>query len=283
MAPSTDALQRARAFLRSSHQNDGAWGYVPGKPSAVEPTCYAAMALREDAQRGAAVAWLCNRIQQPANTHLQWEQLLALLSLRSLEGPSQLSAALVRRALSIEPQRPEGDRSVNELDANLRGWSWIDGTFSWVEPTSYAILALKAHGHGGHARIREGERLLIDRVCFDGAWNYGNRKVRGEELESMMPTTALGCMALQGASGATSTQERALNLLHREVLLHPSSLSLALTILCFGIYQRPTEALGTALSDRQLPDGSWRHQVHLTALAALALHSAEGGSNVFRV
>jgi hypothetical protein len=158
----------------------------------------------------------------------------------------------------------------------------VDGTFSWVEPTSYALLALKINGTRIHPRIQEAERLIADRVCTDGGWNYGNRKVRGIALTSMMPTTALAAMALQGTSGSEHLIQRALDLLDREVPRRPSSLSLALATICFNVYGRPAGHLRELLVTRQGADGSWRAQTHLTALAIVALHIGEQ-PNVFKI
>ena len=39
------------------------------------------------------------------------------------------------------------------------GWPWAVDNFSWVEPTSWACVALRAVGQGGHERVREGQRM----------------------------------------------------------------------------------------------------------------------------
>ena len=55
-----------------------------------------------------------------------------------------------------------------DQDPNLRGWPWTTGASSWVEPTAYALLALKSFAPklpwGARARIEEGERLVYDRM-----------------------------------------------------------------------------------------------------------------------
>jgi hypothetical protein len=40
--------------------------------------------------------------------------------------------------------------------------------------------------------------MLLERRCRDGGWNYGNRRVLGEDLPSYPETTALALMALDG-------------------------------------------------------------------------------------
>src|SRR5699024_403026 len=142
-----------------------------GKPGAVEPTCYAAMAIQPSDVRG-AVEWLRGRMREPSHVHTQWERSFALLAFERLKADASIREQAARELLNAPVRQPvETTTTVNELDGTLRGWSWIDNTFSWVEPTSYALLALKAHGIGTHSRVQEAERLLLDRVCADGGWN----------------------------------------------------------------------------------------------------------------
>jgi hypothetical protein len=274
-------LERAHAFLAANRSTDGGWPYVPGNPSSTEPTCYAAMVGSDD-DRNVAIEWLLARLALRGQPDFQWENGLASLTLRRLNArrdvcervASELVQAAGRQATASE---------TNDLDVSLRGWSWVDGTFSWVEPTGYVLLALKANGLRDHPRVREAERLLLDRICADGGWNYGNRKILGKELDSMPPTTAIAAAALQGVHAASAAIGHALELLERHAREKPSSLGLALTAMCFDLYDRPTAHIVRALCARQKADGSWRRQVHLTALAALALQATEAGNNVFRI
>ena len=169
----------------------------------------------------------------------------------------------------------------NILNGSLQGWPWVSGTFSWVEPTCYAMLALKLAGHGGDLRVAEAERLLLDRICEDGGWNYGNRLVYDAALPGYLTTTALAAVALQDSTAARPTVERGLAFLDKGLQAHKSALSLSLAILCFQVFSKPVAPLVEALQSRQAGDGSWRQQVHLTALASLALQAANGGVNAF--
>lgn len=96
-------------------------------------------------------------------------------------------------------------KSSVDLDHSLSGWPWVPDTFSWVEPTSWAVLALRAleqsipGGESGN-RTDEAIALLIDRACASGGWNYGNRTVLGEDLWPYPDTTAIALLALAGAS-----------------------------------------------------------------------------------
>ena len=74
-------------------------------------------------------------------------------------------------------------------DTNLKGWSWRSDTFSWCEPTSMAMMALEVAGYGGHPRLIEAQRLLLDRQIPGGGWNYGNTTVFGQVLNPMPEST----------------------------------------------------------------------------------------------
>ncbi len=50
-------------------------------------------------------------------------------------------------------------------------------------------------------RIEIGERMLRDRACGAGGWNYGGSNVYGQELFPYVPTTALGLLAMQDHPG----------------------------------------------------------------------------------
>ena len=211
-----------------------------------------------------------------------WTRALRLLTLSRLGVRAELRKQLADAVLNAQVQQIPNNKKINDVDGSLRGWSWVDGTFSWVEPTSYALLALKTSGVLVHPRVQEAERLLLDRVCPDGGWNYGNRLVRGAVLPSMSSPTALAALALQKTSGTDKLLARAMDFLAQDVKTNPSTLALALTVLCFHAFGRDTQYFRHRLTDRQMPDGSWRGQPHLTALAILAL-SIEERANVFKI
>ena len=83
-------------------------------------------------------------------------------------------------------------------DPSIRGWPWIEDTFSWVEPTSLALLALRTAGYGGHPRAQEAVRMLMDRQLPHGGWNYGNTVVYGHELYPQPGSTGIALAALGG-------------------------------------------------------------------------------------
>ena len=78
-----------------------------------------------------------------------------------------------------------------------RGWGWTPRMFGWVEPTSWATLALKRLRPTERVLVEDGERVLSDRECVGGGWNYGNRTVYGQDLAPYVLTTAIALIGLQ--------------------------------------------------------------------------------------
>jgi hypothetical protein len=91
-------------------------------------------------------------------------------------------------------------------DTALRAWSWIGETYSWVEPTALALLALEITGNGEHERAREARRMLMDRQMESGGWNYGNTAVFGRQLWPMPESTGLALSALEGRTERKSVE-----------------------------------------------------------------------------
>jgi len=236
--------------------------------------------------RDAALGWLASRVGPQGALVLEgddephWSTSLLVITLTRLGCQLELQQKAARFLLRWSGEETSKITEVT-LDGTLHGWPWISGTFSWVEPTCYALLALKLVGQSQHPRVIEAERMLVDRACQDGGWNYGNRVIYGASLHGFLSSTALAALALQDVTAAREAINRGLAFLEREIKNHQSSLTLALTILCFHAFARPVADLVAALESRQESDGSWRQQIHQTALAVLALQAAAGGSNIF--
>lgn len=81
-------------------------------------------------------------------------------------------------------------------DTLLKGWPWVAGTHSWIEPTVLGVAALQVAGFGQHPRVREAIRMIIDRQLPHGGWNYGNTLVFGHELRPMPESTGAALAVL---------------------------------------------------------------------------------------
>jgi hypothetical protein len=163
---------------------------------------------------------------------------------------------------------------VIDLDLELKGWSWFENTFGWVEPTAHALIALKTlradlPQSQTRSRIEEGERMLVDRVCEGGGWNYGNSRVYDEELWPYPDTTALALLALQDRPGLPEVRS-SLDALDRMVARNESLLATSLALLCGRVYGRPVEALSRRIGEHLEADSRWI-DVRAVALASLAL------------
>jgi hypothetical protein len=234
------------------------------------------------------VIWLRSGINDSGAFTLQgdsephWTTTLCVFTLARLGSLKEVENKSLRWLLNWKGRLVPPEKDI-VIDSTLAGWPWMADTFSWVEPTCLALLAIKQCGQTHHPRVREAERMLLDRACRDGGWNFGNHTALGVPIASYIQTTALALLALQGVGEAAEFVKRGQVYLDREIGRHQSALSLALTTLCFNVYGKPTTGLAQALVDRQGADGSWQRQVHLTALAVLALHAATGGVNVFKL
>ncbi|HVS39308.1 MAG TPA: hypothetical protein VMS17_27370, partial [Gemmataceae bacterium] len=198
--------------LAALAHGDGGWGYAKGQPGHLEPTCLALLALSAEAPRFGAVidaakAWL-RQCACPDGTYrlargrpeAVWPTALVLFVQASLGYPveevDRTAAALVGR--QGRQTAEAGGEEVNDIDLKLVGWPWAENTFSWVEPTAWACLALRRAGQGAHPRVRVGQELLLDRALEEGGVNYGNRRIFGVSLEAIPGPTALMLLALQG-------------------------------------------------------------------------------------
>ena len=136
------------------------------------------------------------------------------------------------------------NNSILGHDPSILGWSWIEHTHSWNQPTAFAMIALTASGYGSHARIQEGQRMLMNRQLPHGGWNYGNTMAFGQELRPSPESTgiALTVLAMTGKVSHTEV-EKSLKYLSEEIPKLRTPLSLGWGLLglsAWGI--RPTLA-----------------------------------------
>lgn len=194
------------------------WGYAESSPPASEPVALAALALsahRRQAPAEAALQWLAEQqapdgsigiSQEESAPH--WPTSLAVLAWcagdrdrrenlqpgksKPWRDCAELGVSwLLRIQGNTMPQVPEMGH-----DTMLVGWPWVEETHSWLEPSAYALLALKAAGHGDHPRAQEAVRLIYDRILPTGGCNYGNTVVFGQALRPQVAPSGLALLAL---------------------------------------------------------------------------------------
>lgn len=192
----------------------GAWGYRAGSSGSAEPTALAALALsatgRAPQRTAGALTWLAGLQRDdgavPVSADVRrpsWPTALALLAwLRCTPAVAEHYAAHIDKALNwildARGRRVAPDPAIHDHDSALVGWSWVAKTHSWIEPTAYALLALRAAGRADHPRVREGVELILDRALPAGGWNYGNRRVLENVLRPFPATTGVALAALAG-------------------------------------------------------------------------------------
>lgn len=137
-----------------------------------------------------------------------WPTPLAVLAWRAISGfePEAKRAIGFLLATSGAHFKKKKDSPTGH-DTAIHGWSWVEATHSWVEPTALAMLALRAGRHAGHARVAEAARLLLDRQLSSGGWNYGNTTVFGQELLPMPDSTGLSLSALAGMTNEAAVEK----------------------------------------------------------------------------
>jgi hypothetical protein len=288
-----ESLQRQIATAANA---SGGWPYVAGKASRIEPTCWALLALQEGetADRGSPplaphLAWLAQRQRQdgllvdqdgaPPNFTANGLAACTLSQLgrRDASTLSRVIAALVAvKGVAVDDHDPRQDNT-------LQGWPWMPDTFSWLEPTAWCLLALKKAADGAAdaaRRISDAERLIANRVCEGGGWNFGNASAVGQDLRPYVPTTALALIALQNRKG-TPAVDRSIAWLSASRLKEPTAMALALAAIALRIHGvDTTDVEGLLQTDRDRAVSVGNVQALAMMLYALTNPARPGGAFV---
>ena len=267
-----------RAYLLGGRNGDGGWGYSAGKTSRLEPTCWALLAL-PDVQAAVLTSWpsASGLLRERPNGETNFAfHALALLTMAARGAEHRDGNATLAKSLENAKGLALGESGNNRQDNSLQGWAWIAGTFSWVEPTAWALLALrKQQARGQHveaARLTEAEALLVDRCCENGGWNYGNSNMLGKRLRPYVPTTGVALLALQNKTVPEVT--KSITYLEQAAVSEPSAVALSLAVLALRSHGRsegPARAALAAQAGRTIELGQ-----HLGA--AMALYALEPNS-----
>lgn len=270
-------LDAAVKILLEGQNSDGGWGAVSGKKSQTEVTALAMLALKSvrqsDAESAAqrAEKWLLDHQNSdgswPRGEGFQgssWSTALAMIALSqagsarerlvtaghwALEQQGSTLPILARLVMLVTFQK-----RVVQLNNALIGWSWTPGSASWVEPTSYFLIALKRlkadlSGKLLAERIRQGELMIYDRMCPNGGWNYGNSLVYGDPLSPYPDITAVALLALQDHRERRENQ-LSLGVLEKLAKATDSGLALGWSAIAFSVYGRDSAELKSLLVER---------------------------------
>jgi hypothetical protein len=280
-----------RSALLAARNTDGGWGYRAGNASRLEPTCWSLLALARADRRAVDVdvlgkwptdqQWLADVPGAPANLSFN-----ALAALTLLGHPNGTSGAnlLARLILAAKGRRLDQSAALRQ-DNSLQAWPWVDGTFSWVEPSSWCLLLVKRLrarlGADGAERIRVAEAMLRDRSCRDGGWNYGSSNVYGQELFPYVPTTAIGLLAMQDQP-TDPVVSRALRYLEARYQSEATPIALALTVIALGLHRRPVAAPRAMLA-AHLSKSADAGSTVSRAMSLYALTDSKDGETFFRL
>ena len=160
-----EATKAVTHFLIKAQNRDGGWGMAQGRNSNTEATSFALMALTSLGQQSLAgvidrgAYWLIHRQRPDGSWPLMdgvgessWTTGLAIIALtpfdtyrsRALRGAEWL---LLQKGkvtwISSLLYRWVPRKLPVQINPDLQGWPWTAGTASWVEPTAYALIALK--------------------------------------------------------------------------------------------------------------------------------------------
>lgn len=300
-------LDEAASLLLTLQNPDGGWGAVAGRRSNTEVTGLSVLALQSLGKNSGASAssekgtrWLIERQNSdgswPINDSAKgpsWATAIAIIALASAPGHRAQVVKAGHWALEQEGGKPgilaqfinfvTGQNKVVRLNQDLIGWPWTTGNFSWVEPTSYFMIAikkLKTHlpASALQQRVEQAELMIYDRMCDGGGWNSGNSEVYDEKLWPYPETTALALIATQEYRQRRENQLslRALGEMMKSV---DSGLALSWAMICFSLYQQDGSPFKKSLEQR-FAKTKFLGEAKPLALAILAL--ADGGRH-FRV
>jgi hypothetical protein len=294
----SEAHSELRQAIITSQLPDGGWPYYAGRASRIEPTCWALLALSVvpgtvaiAVDRGRS---FLHGLQQTNGLLVEpgvpgpnnaWNG-LALLADISTEPPagSPWRQALISGLLSVKGIALDQESTPVRQNNRLQAWSWTDGTFSWIEPTAFCVLALKKSGvsnASARTRLAEAEAMILDRVCDGGGWNYGNAQVLGQDLRPYVPTTALALMAMQDRREHRAIAA-SLNWLKSHAGSELATMALSLSTVALLVARESADA-PRALLLRQAQSTLAFGNRHLTAMALYALTSSEHGARAFTI
>ncbi len=235
---------------------DGGMPYYRGGESSAEPTFLAALALLTAGippeRAKPLLAW--RGLQNPDGFGRDRSPVSGPGAVAHRAGRDRVSPFRPRRE-PPRPRFPPGDEIRDTLannprlkqDNTLAGWPWVRGTFGWVEPTAWAVLALVLSGNGAHPRAIEGARFLWDREIASGGWNYGSPELDDTELLPFWDTTGLALVAL--TRGGTRRTRDGLDIIEKQREKIESLRGLSWAVLALDSYGRDARAMRAKLRE----------------------------------
>ena len=261
------------------------WSYAQAGPASPEPIALCAIALTGAGRAAPMVASALDTLatlQHESGAvsatadapHAGWPTALALLAWtrcdadgeRSFKTPSSKAVAHLLRSrgrnAAVNPR-------LFDHDGTIPGWPWVEGAGAWIEPTAYAVLALRSVGLGDHERVRDGVRMILDRALPEGGWNYGNRRVIDHVLSPFPAPTGIALAALAGEPRDEHV-ERAIAYLHTALQRVRTPLSLGWGLIGLHVWNATPPRAEKWLRESAIDHLSRPPAPYLDALLSLA-------------
>lgn len=282
--------------ILDSLEDSRRWGYREGERPAAEPLAWAATALighNRTAQAVPLLEELCKL--QAADGSLgiyegegapHWGTSLAVLAwsaaLKSSQSPEPAAAERYRAAvvrgcrflleLKGATIKPSGEVTHNTM---LVGWPWVESTHSWLEPTAFCFLALKAAGMRAHPRADEAVQLMLDRILPGGGCNYGNTIVLDQVLRPHIQPTGIVLLALAGDADKNERVLKTIAWLEQSLDEKTTVASLAFAAMGLAAHDRsPVDILSRLEMAAAKPTATMGAALPRRSLAALAMLGA---------
>ena len=232
-----------REFLVQTRNRDGAWPYLAGRQSRLEPTCWAALALGDDQARRTMVSWQqpTGLIVEPANQSVNYafNGFAALaVATHSPDHAAKLTTALIAAKGAIVADHPQVQAGLEHSRvAVVRRHVQLGRTNLLVHAGAQEARAGRKRQRGARERSRA---ALVDRACKDGGWNYGNSEVYRQQLPAHVPPTAIAVLAMQNRVQDPKVGA-AISVLRQQAPREGSTLALALCWLALTAVQSATD------------------------------------------
>ena len=231
----------------------GGWAYYSNKAASIEPTCLALLALKNSKYESSkefsdAVCFLqsCigpNGIVVPPNGRPEafWVTSIVLFTFVKLNLSASVVSSMASILLEIKGTVTKNNQALEihakGINPQVMGWPWSLKTFSWVEPTAWAVLSLRLAGLQDNPRVIEGLEFLLDRLMDEGGANYGNKTVLGKLLDPVPGPTALCLLALNGTKESINPKVQASISYLKQSIFEPNDLEHAFwAVLAYSLY-----------------------------------------------
>lgn len=300
------SLEAGLKYLLSLQKN-GLWSYIAGNEAAIEPSAWAAIALSDNVDcRNQFIESILSRQNSDggwSNDSLRlesdWSTGAALLGISFIKSKcllekleiktpiSKIETACTRAEQWIMENRTERYSSAARFALLLwkgpehdyeRGWPWTQNTFDWIEPTSYALLALKYSSIAGTPKVQRtmelAQNYILKLTCAIGGWNFGDRNPYGKENPPDIQSTALVLLALKPRRKDAKVA-KSLKWMLEEVSKMESSAQLAWTAFALSSYSENSSDLMKGLLQEQDDNGSFSSNLLTHSIACLSLKTRQ--------